>query len=163
MNNKEIVKCILAGYPVTDGSRIFPSVVDYTITYQEDGTVTNTAGCIDENRVYHVLPYEGLSCSEDLSVVPKRTPPWLSSYDVKVFMDAMEKRVPATVSGLHYSRVDKLSVKRMPGRIDERLRYVVRCVDEQGNTLTARAEAVRFDGIEIEEPENEPSADESAA
>ena len=160
MTNKEIVKCLLAETAVTDGEKIYPKVVDYTITCNEDGSMTNTAGVIGEDRLYREVLCEKLSFAGEKPGVPQLTPKWMSRYDTKTFIQAMKEKTPVTVEGLQYVRADKLSIRRLPGRIEDCLCYVVRCVDKQGNTLTARAEAAVFDGVPVAEQE---SSEESAA
>lgn len=145
MTNKEIVKAIFAGFPVTDGKVTYPEVIDYSINCGADGTFTNTAGCIDESRLYHSVPCDDLSCSVDLDKIRCRMPDWPCAFDAAAVKAAMQGKTPVMADSFHFAHMDKLSVTKMPGRPDERLRYVIHCVDEQGNGYSARAEHIVLD------------------
>ena len=66
MDNKAVMKAMVSGAKVRTADRELERIVDYTINAAKDGTISYTAGCLDEKNHYWSIPCDDLICDADL-------------------------------------------------------------------------------------------------
>ena len=145
MDNKAVMKAMVSGAKVRTADRELERIVDYTINAAKDGTISYTAGCLDEKNHYWSIPCDDLICDADLHGVKYGKIPWGSPYTVETVLEAMKSAVPVTAGNVRYQRIAKLSV--VVTRPQSEPRYTITCADARENTVTVAVEQVRIEGL----------------
>lgn len=148
MNNKAILKAMIAAIPVKQGDLPTGVVVDYSVNADRSGNFTYTAGCVDKRNKYWAVPCDELSCDSDLSAVTLVKPVWTSPYSPDMILQAMRETSAVTAGKFSYQRISRLSTVIDPSFKD--LRYVAACEDAKGNIVVVKIDQVTIDGIEPE-------------